>query len=56
MSRSKHLYHIIFIKIENQTFKPCASMNLWANNKRDLFQICRDRYPDLIPFEAQYIK
>ncbi len=56
MSRSKHLYHVIFVKVENNVIKVCADMNLWANNKRDLWNRCAVRFPGMWPFEAKIIK
>lgn len=56
MSRNKHLYHVIFVKVVNNTLKPCASMNFWANSKNDLYRICAERYNEFIIYEARYIK
>lgn len=55
MSRSKHLYQVVLVKVHNNELID-VHMNLWANSKRDLYQICKERYSDLIPFEARYIK
>lgn len=56
MNRSKHLYHVIFVKVDNHIFKPCASINICSNSKRDLYKRCAEWHPDMIPFEVHYIK
>ena len=55
MSRSKHLYQVILVKVHNNELID-VHMNIWANSKSDLFRICFERYPFLILFKARYIK
>lgn len=56
MSRSKHLYHVIFVRFVNNVYQGDVVMNLWANNRLDLYRICREQYPDILPFIVHYIK
>lgn len=56
MSDSKHLYHVIFVRFENNVYTGDVEKNLWAHNKLELYRICRERYPDILPFIVHYIK
>lgn len=55
MSRSKHLYHVIMIHLDHNVFLS-DEVQIWANNKRQVYQICEERYPEQILFYIRYIK
>lgn len=55
MSRNKHLYQVTLIHLERNVYLP-DEVQIWANNKRQLYQICEERYPEQIVFYARYIK
>lgn len=56
MSHSKHLYHVTFVRLVDNVYQGDVEMNLWARDKIDLYRICRERYPNIIPFIVRYIK